>query len=67
MTFKEWWAKKVSILPEGLTNHHAEIVWHAAQEAFRERASNELEAAYAECETLNLLHGAARIGCLPVE
>ena len=37
------------------------------QEAMRERAANELEAAFAECDTLNLLHGAARIRALPVE
>ena len=32
--------------------------------AERERCAKELEAAYAECETLNLLHGAARIRAL---
>lgn len=30
----------------------------------RERCAQELEKAYAECDTLNLLHGAARIRAL---
>jgi hypothetical protein len=32
--------------------------------AERERCAKELEAAFAECPTLNLLHGAARIRAL---
>jgi len=37
--------------------------WNAA----RKRCAQELEAAYAECNTLNLLHGATRIRALTPE
>jgi hypothetical protein len=70
MTFEEWWDENSDAddICEYLKNNLTiRDVWFAAQEDMRERAAYELEAAFAECDTLNLLHGAARVRALPVE